>query len=76
MDKVPLSVQGHNMVVNFQVMNMSQADVILGREWLHGLGYTLKHTYKHNSLMFQANGAHVLLFGKRDVPFSLLICST
>ena len=58
-DTVSLSVQGHNMIVNFQVMNMSQADVILGREWLHGLGPPLKRSYEHNSFTFKANGAHV-----------------
>ena len=36
--QVPVFVQEHTMVLDFQVMNMSCADVILGREWLHGLG--------------------------------------
>ena len=31
-DQVPLSMQGHDMVANFQVMNMSQANVLLGGE--------------------------------------------
>ena len=39
--QVPVFVQEHTMVLDFQVMNMSRADVILGREWLHGLGSSL-----------------------------------
>lgn len=60
---VELEVQGHMMTLDFQVMNMSHADVVLGREWLHGLGSTLKRNYEHNSLSFVSNGVHVLLLG-------------
>ena len=54
---------------------MSPADVILGREWLHGLGSLLQRSYEHNTIMFTANGKHVLLIGERDVPLSPLICT-
>ena len=73
--QVPVFVQEHTMVLDFQVMNMSCADVILGREWLHGLGSSLKRSYEHNTIAFEANGKHVLLLGERDVPPSPLICN-
>ena len=47
---------------------MSRADVILGCEWLHGLGSALHRSYEHNTITFTANGKHVLLIGERDVP--------
>ena len=59
--QVPLKIQGHTMHLDFQVMNMDRADVVLSREWLHGLGPSLKRSYEHNSFMFDANGTHVLL---------------
>ena len=31
--QVPMFVQEHTMVLDFQMMNMSCADIILGREW-------------------------------------------
>ena len=73
--QVPVFVQEHTMVLDFQVMNMSRADVILGREWLHGLGSSLQRSYEHNTIMFTANGKHVLLIGERDVAPSPLICT-
>ena len=73
--QVPVFVQEHTMVLDFQVMNMSCADVILGREWLHGLGLLLKQSYEHNTIVFEANGKHVLLLGEWDVPPSPLICN-
>ena len=39
--QVPVFVQEHTMVLDFQVMNMSCADVILGHELLYGLGSLL-----------------------------------
>ena len=68
-------VQENTMVLDFQVMNMSCADVILGREWLHGLGSLLHRSYEHNTIMFTANGKHILLIGERDVPPTPLICT-
>ena len=62
------------MVLEFQVMNMSRANVILGREWLHGLGSALHRSYEHNTITFTANGKHVILIGERDVPPRLLAC--
>ena len=50
--QVPLEIQGHTMHLDFQVMNMDRADVVLSREWLHGLGPSLKQSYEHNSFMF------------------------
>ena len=35
---VSLNVQSHTMTLDFQVMNMLRADVVLGQEWLHSLG--------------------------------------
>ena len=73
-ENVVLVVQGHTMTLSFQVMNMDRADVVLGREWLHILGPTLKRSYEHNSFMFEDKGTHVLLLGERNVPPSPLIC--
>ena len=39
---VALHVQGHTMHLDFHVMNMSRADVVLSHAWLHGLGPSLK----------------------------------
>ena len=71
---VALDVQGHTMTLSFHVMNMDRADVVLGREWLHSLGPSLKRSYEHNSLMFDVNGKHVLLLGEKHIPPSPLIC--
>ena len=54
-------------------MNMDHADVVLGREWLHNLGPSLKQSYKHNLFMLDDNGKHVLLLGEKHVPPSPLI---
>ena len=70
---VTLDVQSHTMTVDFQVMNMDRADVVLGREWLHGLGPSLKRSYEHNTITFSDQGTHVLLISERDIPPSLLI---
>ena len=72
---VPLEVQGYTMNLTFQVMNMDRADVVLSREWLHGLGPSLKRSYEHNSFTFDDNGTHVLLLGEKNVPASPLICT-
>ena len=40
-----LEVQGHKMTLNFLAMNMPRIDVVLGQEWLHGLGVSLKFNY-------------------------------
>ena len=31
--QVPLEIQEHKMLLDFQVMHMDQADVVLGHEW-------------------------------------------
>lgn len=72
---VALELQGHTMKLNFHVMNMTRADVVLGREWLYGWGSSLSRSYEHNTLAFKDNGVHVLLHGERDVPPSPLICT-
>ena len=54
---------------------MERADVVLGREWLHGLGSSLKRSYEHNTITFSDQGTHVLLISERDIPPSPLICS-
>ena len=63
------------MKLDFHVMNMTRADVVLGRNWLFGLGSSLSRSYQHNTLAFEDNGVHVLLIGERDVPPSPLICT-
>ena len=55
-------------------MHMDWADVVLGHEWLHNLGPTLKQSYKYNFLMFEDNGTNVLMFGEKIILLSLLIC--
>ena len=39
---VALDDQGHTINLSFHVMNMDRTDVVLGREWLHNLGPSLK----------------------------------
>ena len=55
---------------------MAQADVVLSRAWLHGLGDTLKRSYVSNTIAFEDNGVHVLLMGEKDIPSSPLVTST
>ena len=59
-----LEVQGHTTKLNFHVMHMSLADKVLGCEWLHGLGSSLKRSYQHNTLAFDDSGIHGLLMGE------------
>ena len=61
------------MHFNFHVMHMTRADVVLGHEWLHGLGLSLKCSYQHNTLTFDAHGANILMMGHEDVLFSPMI---
>ena len=72
---VSLEIQGHMMTLDFYVMHMTRADVVLSRAWLHGLGDTLKRSYVSNTIAFEDNGVHVLLMGERDIPSSPLVCS-
>ena len=48
------------MFLESQDMTMDRANIVLGREWLHGLDLTLMRTYEDNSFMFDHNGTHVL----------------
>ena len=71
-----LEMQNYTTNMDFQVMNMTRADVILGKEWLYGLGSTLSCSYAHNTISFRDSaGAHILLIGEREVPTSPLVCS-
>ena len=63
------------MQLDFHVMHMTRADLVLGCEWLHGLGPLLKHRYQHNTLTFDAHGVHILLMGEQDVLASPMICN-
>ena len=36
--EVTLEMQNYSTKMGFQVMNMTRADVVLGREWLYSLG--------------------------------------
>ena len=72
---VPLSLQGYEATLDFQVMHLARADVILGREWLFHLGATLKRSYLDNSFEFEHNGKTIRLQGEHDVPTAPLICS-
>ena len=72
---IPLELQGHTMKLDFHVMHMTRADVVLGREWLYGLGTTLNRSYVSNTIAFEDNGVHVLLLGEKEVPSSPLVCS-
>ena len=74
--EVELKVQEHTMTLDFQVMNMARANVVLGREWLHSLGSSLKRSYEHNSISFLSNGVHVLLLGESNIPPAPLICNS
>ena len=63
--KVTLKMQNYSTKMDFQVMNMTWADVVLGREWLYSLDMTLSRNYTHNTISFKDSiGAHVLLIGE------------
>ena len=55
-------------------MYMFRVDIVLGHEWLHRLGPSLKCSFQHNTLSFDAHGVHVLLVGGQDVLTSPMIC--
>ena len=75
--KVTLEIQNYSIKMDFQVMNMTQAHVVLGKEWLYSLDMTLSHSYTHNTISFRDSiGAHVLLIGEWDVLQSPLVCTT
>ena len=61
------------MTLDFHVMHMTQADVVLSRAWIHGLSYTLNRSYTSNAIAFEDNGVHVLLMGEKDIPSSPLV---
>ena len=56
-------------------MHMTRAGIVLGRVWLHGLCSSLTHSYQHNTLTFDAHGAHVLLMGEQDALVYPMICN-
>ena len=72
---VSLEIQGHTMTLDFHVMHMTRADVVLSRAWLHGLGDTLKRSYVGNTIAFENNGVHVLLMREKYIPSSPLVTS-
>ena len=72
--RVVLEVQEHTMNPNFHIMHVSRDDIIVGCEWLHGLGSLLKRSYQPNTLAFNLCGVHILLMREQDVPASSLIC--
>ena len=61
---VTLTIQGHAMHLDFQVMHITRVDVILGQEWLYNLGPSLPRSYIDNSLEFEANGLKMRLQGE------------
>ena len=72
---VQLEMQDYSIKMEIQVMNMTRADVVLGREWLYGLGASLNRSYAHNKITFRdGQGAHVLLIEEQDILQSPLIC--
>ena len=74
--EVTLEMQDYSTKMDFQVMNMTRANVVLGKEWLYSLGTTLSRSYTHHTISFKDSiGAHVLLIEERDVPQSPLVCT-
>ena len=73
---VSLEMKNYSTKMDFQVMNMTRAYIVLGREWLYSLGTILSHSYTHNTISFKdSSGAHVLLIGEQDVPQFPLVCT-
>ena len=73
---IPLEIQGHTLMLDFHVMHMNQANVVLNRALLHGLGNMLNRSYISNTIAFEDNGVRVLLMGEKDIPSSPLVNST
>ena len=74
--EVSWEIQNYFTKMDFQVMNMTRADVVLGKEWLYSLGMTLSRSYTHNTISFTDSiDAHVLMIRERDVPQSPLVCT-
>ena len=72
---VVLETQGHAMKLDFHIMHISRAHVVLGYKWLHGLDSSLKYHYHYNALAFDDCGVYILFMGELDVPASPLICN-
>lgn len=70
-----IKVQGFKDKLDFQIMNMERADLVLGREWLWGLGPSLKRSYQQNSLEIEKEGKVYVIQGEHNVENSPLICS-
>ena len=70
-----MEVKGHVIHLDFHVMHMIRANIILERDWLHGLVLSLKCSYQHKKLTFDAHGAHILLMKEQDVHYFPLICN-
>ena len=74
---VKLEMQNYTMTMDFQVMNMTWADVVLGKEWLYVLGSTLSRSYAHNTISFRDSAsAHILLTREQEVPALPLVCTS
>ncbi|XP_061360057.1 uncharacterized protein LOC133304100 [Gastrolobium bilobum] len=60
--KVPMELQGHNICQDFHLFDLGGTDVVLGLEWLTGLG-EIKANFKEMTLKFENGGNEVLLRG-------------
>lgn len=64
-NNVSIHVQGHVFIVDFHVMPLTGADLVLGVQWLKSLGLILKN-YSDLTMQFFHTGRVIQLQGNRD----------
>ena len=63
-EKLPIHMQGHDFAVDTFVLDLKGADVVLGVQWMMGLG-TIKTNYNHLTMEFVLNEVPIRLQGER-----------
>ena len=61
---LPITIQGHEFIVDFYVLDLKGADVVLGVQWMMGLG-TIRTNYRHLTMAFEWKGEQVTIQGER-----------
>ena len=74
-NQLPIQVQRYSFVVDFFVLDMQGADMVLGVQWLETLGFVRTH-YKDLTMEFTVGGQQVLLKGERAMKHDPISCKT
>ena len=61
---LPITIQGHEFTVDFYVLDLKGADIVLGVQWMMGLGI-IRTNYHHLTMAFEWKGEQVTIQGER-----------